>query len=178
MKIILGDIVYPKSEAIIIPMNASGIMSKGILSKIVKDGSKKIEKEVKKVIVGDKPEIGSCFSTDSGRLKRRKCKRIYYGIVKRFPNDLTSTHVISKAISACLKSVVEDGFKSVSITNFGFQQGQLNIHAIAMITVEECLKIDHKINIKIIDNDKEFVNCVNLILGKNDECTKQSSVDS
>ena len=77
-----------------------------------------------------------------------------------------------------MKAVIDDGFESVAVSNFGSQQGQLNIHTIAMITVEECLKIDHKIDVKIIDNDKEFINCVNLILGKNDECTKQSSVDS
>ena len=178
MKVILGDIVYPKSEAMVIPINSVGIMSKGLLSRVITDGSKKIEKEVKIAISESEMQVGSQFSTDSGRLKRRKCKRIYFGVVRRYPNDLTSTHDISKALEACLKSVVEDGYKSVAVSNFGSEQGQINTHAIAMITIEECLKIDHKIDIKIIDKDKEFVNCVNLILGKNDERTKQSSVDS
>ena len=47
IQIILGDICYPKSEALVIPANVNGVMSKGIPKKIIKDGLSGITKEVK-----------------------------------------------------------------------------------------------------------------------------------
>ena len=44
----LGDICYPKSEVLIIPANSKGIMSKGILRRVVKHGWKGLEEEAKK----------------------------------------------------------------------------------------------------------------------------------
>jgi len=173
MKIILGPITYPKSEAIIVPVNSSGVMTRGVLKEIVKDGWNKVAKEVNKVVQSKELELGDCFSTDSGRLKRRKCYRIYYGVVKRFPNDLVSLHVIRSALSNCLNQAIRDGIENISISNFSIGQGELNIEAVSRLTVEECLKKEYKIGIKIVDTNKEFVNNVKKLLGMNDECTNE-----
>ena len=132
---------------------------------IVKEGWGKVAKEVKKIVENKKFDLGDCFSTDSGRLKRRKCYSIYYGVIQKYPNDLTSIHIIRLALSKCLDQVVQDKIHSVSICNFASGQNHLNVESIARITVEECLKYDYKLDIKIVDTNKEFIKNVNKFLG-------------
>ena len=38
IEVVLGDVCYPKSEALIIPANTKGVMSRGVPGRIVKDG--------------------------------------------------------------------------------------------------------------------------------------------
>jgi len=61
-------------------------MNKGIPQKILKSGWAKVGKEVKKALKEQKIGLGDCFSTDSGRLKRRGLKKIYHAVIKKYPN--------------------------------------------------------------------------------------------
>jgi len=157
MKVILGDICYPKSEAVIIPANSKGIMSQGIPERVVKAGFKGISKEAKEYITNNKIEVGQCFSTGPGRLKRRGVKRIYHSVIKRLQNDFTSIHVIRNALKNAMAKVVQDKMKSVTICGLGIEIGELDQKTIAMITEEICSKYENKIEIKIIDDKKEFI---------------------
>ena len=58
MKIILGDICYPKSDALVIPANAMGSMTRGRPARIIKDGLGGISKEAKEVTSKQKIEVG------------------------------------------------------------------------------------------------------------------------
>ena len=164
IKIILGDAAYPKSEALIVPANTVGIMNRGILNKIIKDGWKKIENEAKKITKETEYKIGDCFITGPGRLKRRGLKKIYHSIIKRLPSDFTSITIIQKSLKVVLKQVVEDKMKSVTICGLGIDPGDLDVYSVASATVNICNKYIDKIEIKIIDNNVEFISSIERII--------------
>jgi len=159
VKAILGDICYPKSDAIIIPANAKGIMSRGVPERIIKDGLSSISKEAKQFAKDNKLKVGDCFSTGPGRLTRRGLKRIYHSVITRLQNDFTSIYIINEAIDNALSEVVQDKYESVSICGIGIGWGcgNLDPKTIARITVEKCSKYSDRVDIKIIDSNEEFI---------------------
>jgi O-acetyl-ADP-ribose deacetylase (regulator of RNase III) len=161
MKVVIGDILYPKSEAMIIPANTKGVMSRGVASRVVKSGLSGIFKEVKEYITNNTVEVEDCFSTGPGRLNRRKVKRIYHSVIKRLQSDFSSIHIINKALNNALQTVVDDGYQSVAVCGLGIEDGNLDAKTIARITVEVCNRYDNRIEISIIDDNKEFIREVN-----------------
>ncbi len=164
MNVALGDIRYPKSEAIIIPANTKGVMSRGIPAKISKSGLSGISKEVKQYITNNIIEEGNCFSTGPGRLNRRGLKRIYHSVIKRLQSDFSSLYIVNKAMDNVLQTVVTDGYTSVAICGLGIGDGDLDEKTIARITVEICGRYDNRIEINIIDDNEEFIREVNVFL--------------
>ena len=158
MKIILGNPAYPKSEALILPANGAGVMNKGVQSKIIKDGWKMIADEAKKVTNENKYEIGDCFTTGPGRLKRRGTKKIYHAVIRNLPNDFLTIDSIRKALSNTLKKTIKDKMSSVTVCGLGINQGELDKTTAARIIVETCDRYRDKIEIKIMDEDVEFIN--------------------
>ena len=163
MESILGDICYPKSEALIIPANTKGIMSIGIPKRILKAGHVGIFKEVKLFVTNNKVEVGQCFSTGSGRLKRRGCKKLYHAVIKRLQSDFTSIYNVRLALDNALRVVVKDKAESVTVCGLGIDGGDLDKKTMARITVEICNRYKNKIKIKIIDNSEEFIKEVNIL---------------
>ncbi len=161
MKVIMGDILYPKSEAMIIPANTKGVMSRGVPARVVKSGLSGISKEAKEFITNNSVEEGDCFYTGPGRLNRRGVKRIYHSVIKRLQSDFSSIYLINKALHNVLQEVVSDGYKSVAICGLGIEDGNLDAKTIARITVDICNRHDGKIEISIIDDNKEFIKEVN-----------------
>ncbi len=157
MKVVLGDACYPKSEALILPANTKGVMSRGLPSRIVKDGLSTISKESKQFITNNKVEMGDCFSTEPGRLKRRGLKRIYHAVIKRLQGDFSSIYIIDKALDNALREVMLDNMKSVAVCGLGIEGGDLDPTTVARITVEVCSRYDERIEIKIIDSNEEFI---------------------
>lgn len=157
MNVVIGDICYPKSEAMIIPANTKGVMSRGIASRIIKSGLSGISKEVKEYITNNTVEEGDCFSTGPGRLNRRKVKIIYHSVIKRLQSDFSSIYIINKALDNVLREVVLGGYESVAVCGLGIEDGNLDPKTIARITVEICNRYDNKIKINIIDNNEEFI---------------------
>jgi len=163
-KIILGNILYPKSKSIIIPANMFGLMNKGVQARIVKYGWRRIIEEAKTIILTKKPELGQCFVTTSGRLKRRGLKKIYHAIIKKFPSDLVTINIIRKALSNALEKVIKDKMTSVSICGIGIEPGELDTYTVALSMIEVCRRFDHLVEIKIIDDNKQFINDLNRII--------------
>ena len=161
MKVILGDVCYPKSEAVIIPSNTKGVMSRGVSSRILKVGLSNVTKEIKQIITNNNITIGDCFSTGPGRMKRRGLQRIYYAVIKRFQNDFSSVFVVNNALHNALKQVINDGVESVAICGIGLDDENLEPKTVARITVEICNRYDGQIEISIIDDNKEFITEVN-----------------
>ena len=161
MKVILGDICYPKSEAMVIPMNTKGIMSRGIPARVSKSGLSSISKEVKDYVSDNTVEVGDCFSTGPGRLNRRGLKKIYHSVIKRLQSDFSSIYIVNKALDIALRKVVEDGMQSVTVCGLGIDDGNLDEKTIARITVEVCSRYSNNISINIIDDNIAFINEVN-----------------
>ena len=164
IEVILGNICYPKSEALIIPANTKGTMSKGRPSKIIKDGLSSISKEAKQIAKDNKIEVGGCFITGPGRLKRRGLKKIYHAVIKRLQSDLTSLHIVRKALNTTFKAALRDKVKDITICGIGIGIGELDKKSVAFIITDICYKYDMAIKIKIIDDDSEFIKEVNNLM--------------
>ena len=157
LKIILGDICYPKSEALIIPANTKGIMSRGNVSRIVKHGWKGLAEEAKVVAEAEDVQVGDYFTTGPGRLKRRGVKKIYHAVIKRLPSDYTSINIVTSIIRKVMHQVIKDQMKSVTICGIGIEPGDLDKRVVAKVTYDMCNRLQDQINIKIMDNDLEFI---------------------
>jgi len=157
IEIRLGDIAYPKSEAMIIPGNTVGSMTRGIAKRILKDSLGTVRKEAIRVAKEEQPEIGTCFKTVPGRLKRRGLKQIYHAVIKRFSNDMTTIKIVSDSLDYTLKEVIKDKYETVSICGLGIEGGDLEKNLVARIFLLTCQKYCGKIAIKIIDSDSGFI---------------------
>lgn len=153
----LGDIAYPKSEAMIIPGNTVGLMTRGIALRILTDSLGTVRKEAKKAAREQEPKVGECFKTVPGRLKRRGLKNMYHAVIKRFPNDMTTIKTVKDCLEHTLKQVIKDKNKSVSICGLGIEDGDLEKILVARIFFLTCQKYCDKIDIKIIDDDNKFI---------------------
>ena len=160
----VGEITYPKSPAFIIPANSCGIMNSRIQRKVVKEGWKKIEKEAKKEAQKKEYLPGDFFITDAGRLKRRGTKKIFHLVTKKLPSEFISINVISKGLSRILAKAIGDKLSSISLCGIGIENGELEKEAVARVIVETCRKYCNNLEIKIIDEDEEFINYVEDIL--------------
>jgi len=161
----LGDIAYPKSEAMIIPGNSVGLMTRGVALRILKDSLGTVRKEAKKVAKEEEPEVGECFRTVPGRLKRRGLKNMYHAVIKRFPNDMTTIKIVLDTLEYTLKRVIKDKNKTVSICGLGIEDGDLEKILVARIFFLTCKKYSDKIGIKIIDDDIEFISELERLVG-------------
>ena len=99
----------------IIPGNTVGLMTRGIAARILKDSLGTVRKEAKKVAKETEPEVGQCFKTVPGRLKRRGLKEMYHAVIKRFPNDMTTIKIVADSLDYTLQRVIEDGYQTVSV---------------------------------------------------------------
>jgi len=158
VKIVVGDICYPQSNALIIPANTTGGMLRGRSAKISKAGLGGIVKEAKEFLTKNKIEPGKCYSTGPGRLNRRGLKKIYHAVIKRLESDFTSIHIVREALSSSLKMVEADGIKSVTVCGLGIGLGELDPITVARITIEQIRKFENRIEIKVIDENQEFIN--------------------
>jgi len=161
LKIVVGNICYPKSEALIIPANTKGSMIRGRSSKIIKDGLSGISKEAKQFAANNILKPGDCFSTGPGRLNRRGVKKIYHAVIKRLQSDFTSIHIVRNALYNSFNLVISDEMKVVTVCGLGIEPGELDPKTIAKITLEQINKFIGKIEIKVIDENEEFINELN-----------------
>lgn len=158
VKIVVGDICYPKSNALIIPANSTGGMLRGRSAKVAKAGLGGIVKEAKEITTIYKLKPGDCFSTGPGRLNRRGLKKIYHAVIKRLKSDFTSIHIVREALYNALKMAESDGMESITVCGLGIEFGELDIITVARITMEQIKKFETKMEIKVIDEDQKFVN--------------------
>jgi O-acetyl-ADP-ribose deacetylase (regulator of RNase III) len=166
LKIIVGDICYPKSDAIIIPANTTGTMLRGRSARISKAGLSGIVKEAKLFVANNKIETGDCFVTGPGRLNRRGLKKIYHAVIKRLQSDFTSVHIVREALNKSLRMVEYDEIESVTICGLGIGLGELDPVAVAGVTIGQIKKFEKKIEIKVIDENQEFINELIRIVGE------------
>lgn len=158
LEIIKGDICYPKYEALIIPANASGLMTKGIPYRISRATLSGVPKEVKKIIKNNDVEVGTCFQTYPGRMNRRKVKQIYHAVIKRVPNDFTTLKVIKDCLNYSLNKVIQDGYERVTICSLGLEDGYLDEYSLAQLFFFDCSKYLNELTIKILDDNENFIN--------------------
>lgn len=154
----LGDICYPKSKIVVIHANLYGIMNYGYLTKIVKEGGALVERDAKKQAKSNPNlSLGDFFIGQRGRFGRRGVKRFYHLVTRRFPNDLTSLDIIQKGLYNLLKNISED--MTCTVGSLGVECGGIEKKSMARSIARTCSSYAH-LDIKIIDEDKEFIEYV------------------
>ena len=167
INVVLGDILYPKSEALIIPGNTKGIMTRGILDRISKYEWRETKQRAKSATQDNKVKVGDIFTTEPGKFKRRGVIKIYHCVIKRLPSDYTSLNIVDNVIKKVFKQVIDDYMNSITICGIGIDSGDLDPRSVARITCGVCNLYKHKIEIRIIDENVEFINECNRILKEN-----------
>jgi O-acetyl-ADP-ribose deacetylase (regulator of RNase III) len=157
LKIVYGDISYPKSEILVIPANSRGIMSRGREEIIAKTGGPTLLAEIKKVISKKRYNVGDYFVTEPARLKRRGVKKIYHCVIKRFPNDFTSLKIVEEILKKVLTDISKSDIKSVTVCGIGVEEGDLDSKSVARIVYEQCHRFENDLEIKIMDNNEDFI---------------------
>ena len=173
MKIILGDICYPKSKVLIIPSNSMGIMNRGIAKKVLKHAWIGVENQSKEEAKKKKYKLGECFFTGPGRLRRRGVVNICHAIIKRLPSDLISVSIVQEALNNSFLKVIKNKLSSVTIPGFAIDSDNIDEGVIANITAMVCNRYKRKVEIKIIDDNKEFIEKISKILNIDYEVKKQ-----
>ena len=163
----IGDITKSGQEAIVNDANGCGVMSYGVSALIHDRGGDEIQNEAKGFCRKNKNiELGSCFSTRSGKLTKYGTEKIYHAVMSRTPKDLASMHFVKKVLNEVLAKAVNDGMKSIAIPSLGLGGG-LDKTAVAMEIARIAKNFCNKIDIRIIDIDKQFIENVrnNLLKG-------------
>lgn len=163
----VGDITKSRQDAIVNDANSCGVMSYGVSALICNRGGVEIQDEAKGFCRKNKNiELGSCFSTQSGKLKRYGTETIYHAVISRTPKDLASIHFVKKVLNEVLATAVNDGIESIAIPSIGLGGG-LDKTVVAMEMARIAKNFCNKIDIRIIDVDKEFIENVrkNLLKG-------------
>ena len=157
LKIVLGDICYPKSDVLLLPSDSKGLMNRGRAKMIAKAGGPTLLAEIKEVISERDYKVGDYFVTGPARLKRRGVKEIYHCIIKRFPTDFTSLTIVSKILKKVLTDLSKSDIKRITVCGMGIEDGDLDKRSVARVTYETCKMFEPELDIKIMDNNKEFV---------------------
>jgi O-acetyl-ADP-ribose deacetylase (regulator of RNase III) len=158
MRVIKGDICYPKTKAVILPDDSLGTMQVIANSRVSDVGFGSVIKESKKILESRKVELGDCFVTSPGRLKRRGVEKIYHVVIKKLQSDFSSLYIIQKGINAAFKQVVKDGVEEVAICGIGIEPGGVDPISLASIMVDVCKRYNHRVKIKVVDDNDDFIN--------------------
>lgn len=155
LEITREKITYPKVECIIIPGCCNGRMKKGIVYEVAKDSLFTVERELKRIAKEKELKIEDVVKTGSGRLKRRRVQTVYHAMIKRVPNDFVSLDTIANSLRKSLELVIKNKHSKVAICSFGFDE--LENISLANQMFEICDMYKNKIDIKIMDENREFI---------------------
>lgn len=170
MKTELRNITRPRSRAILCPANGIGVMARGCLLDLVKVGGADLAREARAVAkVKDQPrKPGTCFVTGPHDLSDRGVKRIYHAVITEYPGGVSSIDYVIHAVRSALETAIKDGMDSIAIASLETGDTKLDKTQIAGIVVQIAKEFDHKIKIRCVDKDKEFILAVRRLAGKNE----------
>lgn len=164
LQVVLGDISYPKSTLLVLPSTGIGISLGETTDIVVAAGGKIILKEAKRVVSerGKNYVPGEFFLTRPGRMKRRGVQAICHAVLAKHPQDYTSVLIIKAAIRSIFKWAAKNNIDSVALPGLGIhgELGYVDKQLVGAMMAFECEQINHKLDIKIIDTDKEFIQAV------------------
>lgn len=160
MEIELGDIAVPGTEAIINPANGCGVMGAGVAGVLRKYGGVEVEEAAKalKNKNGKPFDVGECYVTTAGNMKKRGVKKIYHAVVMQYPGGFTSVDIVTKALRKALDEAIGDRMSSIAVPGMGTGIGKLNKKIVAGAMYKIILEVDPFIDVVVIDRNAEFIN--------------------
>ena len=103
---------------------------------------------------------GECYRSTAGDLESNGIRAVYHAVTMRHPGSPTSVAVCEQAMRSTLEAAVKDGVKSIAFPGLGTGVGQLNKQQVAAMMVSVAESYNDRIEITIIDLDKEFIDFV------------------
>lgn len=162
----IGKISKPNAEALVIANNKFGTISEKKFKEVLEKAGEDLQTEARDLCKKYKGiiDLGDCFSTNSYKMRRIGVKKIYHALVTEYPGGLPTLNSVNKSIRSVFRQAAIDKPKSIAIPALGTGSGQLDKVAIAGITVTIAKENCHKFDIRIVDEDKEFIDAVNRLL--------------
>ena len=141
-------------EAIVVPSNALGVMTKGISLLVKTLAGDEVEKWAKSYCSTHSVHEGDFFFTPSGKMKENGTKLIYHAVLSQYPSGLVSCHSITKTLNGIFAHAAKHKIKSVALPNL---VPVMERATVAMHLCQAIMLYDDQIDICIIDQDKEFL---------------------
>lgn len=159
MRVKIGDITEMGDvEAIVNASNGKGLMGTGVAWTIGQEMGEGVRTAVRRICEenGGYKE-GDCYVSPPGDLAENGIKSVYHAVTMEYPGGPTSMDVVGKAMRATLDKAIANGIKSIAFPGLGTGVGRLNPQQVASKMVGIAESYAHKIEITIIDIDKEFI---------------------
>lgn len=133
-------------------------MGKGVAGAIGYAGGPELRNAVRRICeaAGGYNE-GDCYVSPSGDMEQQGILAVYHAVTMRYPGSPTSVDIVDKAMRATLVKAILDGRKSIAFPGLGTGVGGLNPQTVAAKMVSIAESFSDKINITIIDIDKDFI---------------------
>ncbi|MFW6025871.1 MAG: macro domain-containing protein [Candidatus Woesearchaeota archaeon] len=160
IKIEQDNIVNARTESIIIPLDSYGLIDAQVNKKIIDRSGHIVKKNMKQYIENNNINIPDCFLIDAGQLKRINIKYICYCVIKRFNKDFTNINIVKKGINKCFKHIMLNNIKSVAIGAIGTELNDIELTSSGRLVFDNCIKYNRYLDIKIIDENKEFIDYI------------------
>lgn len=149
----IGDV-----EVIVNAANGKGPMGRGVAGAIGFAGGPELRNAVRRICESNGGyKEGECYISPPGQLADKKIKAVYHAVTMEYPGSPTSLHIVGQAMRETLNKAVLNGVKSIAFPGLGTGVGQLSPKAVASIMVSIAESYADRINITIIDLDKEFI---------------------
>jgi O-acetyl-ADP-ribose deacetylase (regulator of RNase III) len=162
MRVLIGDITGLKDvEAIVNAANGDGPMGRGVAGAIGKAGGPSFRNEVRRICEAARGiDAGEYYRSGAGELSNKGIRSVYHAVTMRHPGSPTSVAICEQAMRKTLEAAIKDGVKSIAFPGLGTGVGQLNKKLIAGMMASLAESYGDRIDITIIDLDKEFIDYV------------------
>jgi hypothetical protein len=154
------DILSVKTEAISVFLSKSGIMKNEFCRKLIEIEGQDIQNTIKNIINDKKNniKIGSSFYVVPKNNIIQNIKYIYFSIIKNFTIDTISIYDLNIIFQNALQHFIRNNIKSVSFINMSEEIIGLEKTYVANLIMDIVQKNHHRINISLMDKDKDFIN--------------------
>jgi O-acetyl-ADP-ribose deacetylase (regulator of RNase III) len=159
MKIAVGDITALKNvEVIVNAANGKGPMGRGVAGAIGQAGGPGLRNAVRRICEANGGyKEGQHYVSPPGLMITQGIQAVYHAVTMEYPGGPTSYDVVGQSMRAVLEQAIADGRKSIAFPGLGTGVGQLDAQRVAKVMVRIAESYADRINITIIDINKEFI---------------------
>lgn len=162
VRVEVGDITeLADVEVIVNAANGVGPMGRGVAGAIGNAGGATLRNDVRRTCEAARGyEPGDCYISKAGDLEANGIRNVYHAVTMKYPGSPTSTAIVEQAMRKTLDVAVANGVKSIAFPGLGTGVGALNKQQVASKMASLAQEFGGKIDITIIDIDKEFIDYV------------------
>lgn len=159
MRVLVGDITdLTDVEVIVNAANGDGPMGRGVAGAIGFAGGPTLRNDVRRICEAARGiAAGECYISKAGNLEDNGVRAVYHAVTMRHPGSPTSLALIESAMRKTLTEAVRNGVKKIAFPGLGTGVGALDKGLVASTMVSLAESFGDRIEVTIIDLDKEFI---------------------